>query len=315
MKRKLKSLIAVIAVVVLALSMNTFVFAADDIVLDGDGGASSFIGEYSASGSEYKYLGFVTTKEATSEYTKLQLTYKGDISCLRIEFNRQEDDSNEGPYWFEPEQALHFIVSEGTLDLNPSSYNTVTFDLAAMGIDIGEFWGMHLHYLDPNMQDGSFSIKDARFIADAGTNAEDNTNNSGTDTQSDGTGSQSAGTDTQSGGTGSQSVGTDTQSDGTGSDKTGTGTQSGGTGSQSGSDVNGSDSDGSGTNSGNTVDSEDGTTAANSISVSGGTDGTAGGSTTAAPSTGSVMWPIAIALGGIVVAVVAFIGSKKLKEE
>lgn len=255
MKRRIKSLIAVVAVIVLAFSMNTFVFAADDIVLDGDGGASSLIGEYKANGSEYKYLGFATTKEATAEYTKLQLTYKGDISVLRIEFNRQEDDSNEGPYWFNQEQELHFIVSEGTLDLNPSEYTTVTFDLAAMGINIADFWGMHLHYLDPNMQDGSFSIKDARLIAD---------------------GSKAAAAETKI------------------------------------NDAGDNSGDSSGSDSGS---SEEGTKAANSISVSGGTDGTAGGSTTAAPSTGAVMWPIAIACGGIVVAVVAFIGSKRMKEE
>lgn len=254
MKRKLKSLIAVIAVFVLALSMNTFVFAADDIVLDGDGGASSLIGDFKASGGEYKYLGFATTKEATAEYTKLQLTYKGDISCLRIEFNRQEDDSNEGPYWFNQEQELHFIVSEGTLDLNPSDYNTVTFDLAAMGINIADFWGMHLHYLDPNMQEGSFSIKDARLIADGAEPAADETK------------------------------------------------------------VNeaGNDGNSSGDSSGSSSDSDK---PAKSISASGGTEGTAGGSTSAAPSTGSVMWPILIACGGIVVAAAAFIGSKKLKEE
>lgn len=248
--RKLKGLIATILVIVLTICMNAFVFAADDIVLNGDeAGASSFMKEFSASGAEYKYLGFVTTKEATSEYNKLQLTYKGDISCLRIEFNRQEDDSNEGPYWFEQEQALHFVISEGKLDLNPSDWNTITIDLTATGIDIGEFWGMHLHYLDPNMQDGSFTVKDARFIADASTPAGG----------SEGNGSQGSGTNSSSG-------------------------------------------------------EENVTTASNSISVSGGTEGTAGGSTDA-PSTGSVVWPIAIACGGIVVAVLAFVGSKKLKEE
>lgn len=253
--RKLKGLIATVLVIVLTICMNAFVFAADDIVLNGDeAGASSFMKEFSASGGEYKYLGFVTTKEATSEYNKLQLTYKGDISCLRIEFNRQEDDSNEGPYWFEPEQALHFVISEGKLDLNPSDWNTITIDLTATGIDLGEFWGMHLHYLDPEMQDGTFTVKDARFIADASAPAGGN----------EGNGSEGSGT-------------------------------------------NGGSNGGS--------DSEDVTTANNSISVSGGTEGTAGGSTSAAPSTGSVVWPIVIACGGIVVAALAFVGSKKLKEE
>lgn len=240
MKGSLKKIVALVASLAVMFCMNTFVFAADDIVLDGDNGASSFIGDYKASGGEYKYLGFATTKEATAEYTKLQLTYKGDISCLRIEFNRQADDSNEGPYWFNQEQKLHFIVCDGKLDLNPKSYTTVTFDLAAMGINISDFWGMHLHYLDPEMKSGSFSIKDARFIAD---------------------GAKPAAGDSKS----------KTKSNSKGNSN-------------------------------------------NKVEAKGGTQGTAGGSTNA-PSTGSVTYPIAIAFGGIVVAVVALVYSKKMKEE
>lgn len=241
MKKLFKKVAALALAMVVALSTSSFVYAADDIVLDGDEGASSFIKEWSAKGGEYKYLGFVTLKEATKEYTKLQLTYKGDITYLRIEFNREADDSNEGPYWFNQEQKLHFIVSDGKLDLNPSKYNTVTFDLAKMGINIEEFWGMHLHYLDPEMNEGSFEIKDARLIAD---------------------GSKPA------------SFIADQKTDGAASDGSG-------------------DSDGS--------DNK-------SVSASGGTEGTAGGSTNA-PSTGMNMYPIAIACGGVVVAAVAFFGT------
>lgn len=256
MRKLFKRMTAIAGVLILTFSMHAMVFAADDIVLDGDGGASSLIGEYKASGSEYKYLGFATTKEATSDYKYLQITYKGDISCLRIEFNR-EDDSNEGPYWFNPDgQTLFFQTVDGSeIPLNPTKETTITLDLAAIGIDIGEFRGMHLHYLDPNVQEGSFTISDARFKTsdpkaseDSGsTEKKSKTSNSGS---SDSANSSSA--SKSSSGSGSNSAGT-------------------------------------------------------------GTAGTAGGATDA-PQTGSATYPIGIALGGIVVAVVAFICSRKIKE-
>lgn len=265
MKKKLKSAIALIGALVLTFSMSSFVFAADDIVLDGDSGASSFIGDFSAKGGEYKYLGFVTSKEATSEYKYLQITYKGDISCLRIEFNRP-DDSNEGPYWFNPDgQTLYFKTVDGSdIPLNPSKETTITLDLSAIGIDMGEFRGMHLHYLDPNMQEGSFTIKNAKLMTSA-PGANSNSSSSNTD---------------------------DNNSDGNGSSNS--------NGSSNGSGSSGTGSSVSGSNS--------------SSSAAKGTQGTAGGSTDA-PSTGSVTYPIVIAVGGILVAGIAFVTSRKLKEE
>ncbi len=254
MRKIFKKVAAIAGVLALTISMHTMAFAADDIVLDGDGGASSLIGEYKASGSEYKYLGFATTKEATSDYKYLQITYKGDISCLRIEFNR-EDDSNEGPYWFNPDgQTLVFKTVDGSeIPLTPSKETTITLDLAAIGIDIGEFRGMHLHYLDPNMQEGSFTITDARFKT-SDPNASGNSGSTKTKKSNSGSGDD--------------------------------GTSTSASKSTAGSGANGS---------------------------SAGTAGTAGGATDA-PQTGSSSYPIFIALGGIAVAAVAFIGSRKIKE-
>lgn len=252
MKRKIKSAIALAGALVLAFSMNVFVFAADDIILDGDAGASSFIGKYSAeSASGYKYLGFVTSKEATSAYKYMQITYKGDITYLRMEFNR-EDDSNEGPFWFNKEgQTLFFKTVDGSdIPLKVDKPTTITLDLSAIGIDMGEFRGMHLHYLDPNMTKDSFEIIDAKFMTSApgagkGKDTPDapaeNVENNSSGSKSEGAGSKSQ-------------------------------------------------------------------------TVAKGTEGTAGGSTDA-PSTGSVMYPIVIAIGGIAVACVAFVASKKFKEE
>ena len=63
MKKLFKKVAALVLAMVVVLSTSSFVYAADDIVLDGDEGASSFIKEWSAKGGEYKYLGCVTLKE------------------------------------------------------------------------------------------------------------------------------------------------------------------------------------------------------------------------------------------------------------
>lgn len=274
MKRKLKSVLALIGALVMTLSMSSFVFAAgDEIILDGDQGASSFIKDWSAKGGEYKYLGFVTSKEATSDYKYLQLTYTGDITYLRIEFNRP-DDSNEGPFWFNKDgQTLYFKTVDGSdIPLVAKEATTITLDLSAIGIDMGEFRGMHLHYLDPKMHEGSFSIKNAKLLKSVG-----------------GTKSSSSSSDSNS------SAGNTNSSSNT----------------NSGSDTNG----GNNTGSNDTNSSKSGgSSASGSSTQASGTQGTAGGST-AAPSTGSATYPIAIAVGGILVAGIAFVTSRKFKEE
>lgn len=163
----MKKIIATIMTLALVLGLcSATAFAADDIVLDGDAGTSSFIGEYSASGSNYKYLGFVTSKEATADYKYLQITYTGDISMLRMEFNKP-NDSNVGPYWFTSSQMVHFITADGSDIPTTGNNTTIVIDLAATGINMADFRGMHLHYLDDNAQSGSFTITDARLMTSA----------------------------------------------------------------------------------------------------------------------------------------------------
>ena len=277
MKRKLKSVLALIGALVMTLSMSSFVFAADDeIILDGDAGASSFIKDWSAKGGEYKYLGFVTSKEATSDYKYLQLTYTGDITYLRIEFNRP-DDSNEGPFWFNKDgQTLYFKTVDGSdIPLVAKKATTITLDLSAIGIDMGEYRGMHLHYLDPKMHEGSFSIKNAKLLKSVdGAKSNDSNSNSNSNSNSGSNTNSSGNTNTGSDNNSSNNIG----SNSTGNSKSG------------------------------------GSSASGSSAQASGTQGTAGGSTEA-PSTGSVTYPIVIAVGGILVAGIAFVTSRKFKEE
>lgn len=169
MKSNMRKILAMIIVFALTLSIGVIAYAADDIALDGDDmGGSSFVGEYSASGAEYKYLGYVTTKGATSDYKYLKITYKGDITTLRLEFHRA-DDSLEGPYWFNKQDQTKFFVLKNGKDipLNVNKETTIKIDLKASGVDIGEFAGMHLHYLGPDIQEGSFEIIDAKLMANS----------------------------------------------------------------------------------------------------------------------------------------------------
>lgn len=179
----MKKIIATIMTLALLLGLcSATAFAADDIVLDGDAG---FIKEWSASGGEYKYLGYVSIPaEITSEYKYLQLTYTGDISMLRVEFNEQPSDTNYGPVWFASDQVMKFVTADGSaIPTNVTSPTTIVIDLAASGIsDISKYanGGLHVHYLSPDVKNASFTITDARFMT--GTTSAGTSSNNTSDT-------------------------------------------------------------------------------------------------------------------------------------
>lgn len=165
---QMKKIIATILTLALVLGLcSATAFAADDIVLDGDNGESAFIGEYSATANNgYKYLGFATTKEATSDYKYLQFTYTGDIKYLRLEFETEGGDL-AGPYWMTTDQMNHLKTVDGSAIPTTGNNTTVVIDLSASGISVGDYWGFHIHYLDPSFTTGSFTISDARFMTAA----------------------------------------------------------------------------------------------------------------------------------------------------
>jgi len=184
-----KIITTIMAMAIMVGLCSTTALAAEDIVLNGDdAGESSFIGEYAATGGEYSYLGFATLKGVTDEYKYLEMTYSGDISTLRLEMVKA-DESLAGPYWFASNQVMKFVTADGSaIETNVSEETTIVIDLEASGINIGEFTGMHLHFLSPDVQEASFSITDAKFVtatADAADDAETET----TDTEAAKTGS------------------------------------------------------------------------------------------------------------------------------
>ena len=105
---------------------------------------------------KYAYLGFVTFKDlATKDFKYLKLTYTGDITSLRFEFNHKETNTNQGPFWFDPEQELHFVTKDGSAIPMVGNNTTIVIDLEASGVDMAKYNnGIHMH---------GNSTKDAAF--------------------------------------------------------------------------------------------------------------------------------------------------------
>lgn len=98
----------------------------------------------------YNYNGWVTLAGAPADAKYLQIEYTGDITTLRLEFQKSaSDDSNKvGPLWFDPANEGSKFVNANGGDFALTG-GTVTIDLAASGINIADYatdGGIHLHY-------------------------------------------------------------------------------------------------------------------------------------------------------------------------
>ena len=114
-------------------------------------------------GIKYAYLGFVTFKDlATKDFRYLKLTYTGDITSLRFEFNEKATNANQGPFWFDAEQDVHFVTADGSPIQLVGNNTTVVIDLVASGVDMSKYNnGIHMH--GNSTTDAAFdvTIKDA----------------------------------------------------------------------------------------------------------------------------------------------------------
>ncbi|MBR3645739.1 MAG: hypothetical protein IKN54_04915, partial [Lachnospiraceae bacterium] len=154
-----------------------------DIILDGDeAGASSMVGEYKAPTErgipvdKYKYLGFATLKDVTSDYKYLILTYSGNITGLRFEFANVVDGVETlktEPYWFNKEgQTLFFETADDSdIALDGGEGTTVVIDLEKTGIDLGKYNSVHMH-CEGMGTNGNFTIGSARVATSAEVKAD-----------------------------------------------------------------------------------------------------------------------------------------------
>lgn len=142
----------------------------------------------------YKYNGWVTLAGAPADAKYLQFDYTGDLTTLRIEFQKDCDDDSTmvGPYWFD-------AANEGTKFVNANGGDftltggTVTIDLAASGINLADYvdkGGFHLHYGGADespLPDGTtVTISNAKLTGGAATAASgDNNAAAGGDTSTD----------------------------------------------------------------------------------------------------------------------------------
>ena len=116
-------------------------------------------------GIQWKYLGWVTFKDyATKDFKYLKLTYTGDITSLRFEFEGFPENGKPktDPYWFSPEQELHFVTVDGSEIPMIGDNTTITIDLEKSGIDIGKYnSGIHMHGNSTTEAAFDVTIKDA----------------------------------------------------------------------------------------------------------------------------------------------------------
>ena len=95
----------------------------------------------------YAYQGFVTFKDvADKSFKYLKITYTGDITNLRFEFNEKTSNTNQGPFWFDAEQDTHFVTADGSDIPLVGNNTTIVIDLEKSGVDMSKYNnGIHMH--------------------------------------------------------------------------------------------------------------------------------------------------------------------------
>ena len=199
MKKTFKKLLTIVSAVVLLCSMSSFVYAADDVVLNDSG--SPFIKTFDPGDKgDYKYMGYAYCFEVGPEYKYMKITYTGDKTAfdeLRLEFVVNSDPGDEiklTPVWFRENEEGTVLTVEGKEVPAPSDKEqTAIIDLEKSGIDLKT--GIRAFHIHDTPGKGSFKIIDARLMTSApgakDTGSSDNTN-SGDDKKDTGDNSKSA---------------------------------------------------------------------------------------------------------------------------
>ena len=171
--KNLKKILAFALVLVMILGMSSMAFAdgeskgddtLPDIVLNGgEEGGSKMIGKYTAPSKkgvyldDYKYLGYASFLDKVPDktydqgnYKYLVMTYTGDITQLRFQFNRLSEDGDQElteAYWFNPEgQTLFFKTADGSEIPLIGDNTTIVIDLQKSGVELDWYnSGVHMH--------------------------------------------------------------------------------------------------------------------------------------------------------------------------
>lgn len=219
-------------------------------------------------GVKYSYQGFVTFKDlATKDFKYLKMTYTGDITYLRFEFNEKTTDNNQGPFWFDPnnESPDHFVTADGSEIPMVGNNTTIIIDLEKSGIDMSKYNnGIHMHGNSTTEAAFDVTLKDCVLTSVL---------------PSDSSGDSNSNSNSNNG---------------------------------NGSVNNGSNNGNSNGNDGSNGNSK---SAQKEAGASDGNGTSSEGGSTDAPITGAPVWPIAVAVGGIVIAGAAFGVSRKIKED
>lgn len=166
--KKFKKFMTVVMAAALVLGIGkTPVFACEsDFEVTGLVMENAFTGT-----GAYDYVGYASLNGAPVDSKYLELTYTGNITYLRLEFEDKDGEAN-ATCWFNPDQPSHFVTTADSapIQLDTASDVNVIIDLAASGIDISKYaveGGLHIHYGDVLLSNGTFQIKAAKLTGGA----------------------------------------------------------------------------------------------------------------------------------------------------
>ena len=132
-------------------------------------------------GVQYAYQGFVTFKDvADKSFKYLKITYTGDITNLRFEFNEKTTDANQGPFWFDAdhEDVDHLVTADGSKIPMVGNNTTIVIDLEKSGVDMSKYNnGIHMHANSTTDAAFDVTLKDCALssVAPATTNTKTST--------------------------------------------------------------------------------------------------------------------------------------------
>ena len=189
MKKILKNILVMACAVTLAISMSSFVYAADDITLNDSG--SPFMKTFDPGDKgDYIYLGYAYCFEVGPEYKYLQMTYTGDKTAfdeLRLEFVVNSDPSEEKkltPVWFRENDEGTIVTTDGKEVPAPSDKEqTVVIDLEKSGLDLST--GIRAFHIHDTPGKGMFKIIDAKLMTSPDGSGSSDADSADSDDKSD----------------------------------------------------------------------------------------------------------------------------------